>query len=75
MTWRNKFILVGALVCGLISCKNDSSLAGSAVLDEEDQILVREDTFPFISFIDTCDYIVAGADSFLVFPWTVNSLM
>lgn len=66
MTWKNKVILVGAVVCGLISCKNDSSLAGSAVLDEEDQILVREDTFPFISFIDTCDYIVAGADSFLV---------
>lgn len=66
MTWRNKIILVGAFVCGLISCKNDSSLAGSAVLDEEDQILVREDTFPFISFIDTCDYVVAGADSFLV---------
>lgn len=66
MTWRNKFILVGALVCGLISCKNDSSLAGSAVLDEEDRIIVREDTFSFTSFIDTCDYIVASADSFLV---------
>lgn len=66
MTWRNRIILVAAIACGLIGCKNDSSLAGSAVLEEEDEILVREDTFPFVSFIDTCDYVVAGADSFLV---------
>ncbi len=66
MTWRNRIIVIMAVACGLISCKDDSSLAGSNVLDDDDKIAVREDVFPFTSFIDTCDYIVAGADSFLV---------
>lgn len=66
MTWIERIILVGAITGGLISCKNDSSMAGRAVLDENDKILVKENTFLFSSTIDTCDYIIAAADSFLI---------
>lgn len=67
MTWVEKIILVGAIAGGLVGCKDDSSMAGRAVLDpDNDKILVRENTFLFSSTIDTCDYVVAAADSFLV---------
>lgn len=66
MTWGDRIIIVGAIACGLISCKGDSSMAGRAVLDEDDKILVKENTFLFSSSIDTCDYIIAAADSFLL---------
>lgn len=60
------FILVSLLGLVLTGCKNDSSMAGTAVLEPTDVILVREDTFPLTTLIDTCDYIISSPDSFLL---------
>ncbi|MCQ2312675.1 MAG: DUF4270 domain-containing protein [Paludibacteraceae bacterium] len=55
--------LVSLLFAG---CKNDSSMAGTAVLEPTDKITVREDTFPLLTLIDTCDYVISSPDSFLL---------
>lgn len=55
--------LVGLLLAG---CKEDSSMAGTAVLEPTDEIVIREDTFPLHTMIDTCDYIISSPDSFLL---------
>ncbi len=50
----------------LAGCKTDTSMAGTAVLEPTDVITVREDTFPLLTMIDTCDYIISSPDSFLL---------
>lgn len=56
-------VFIGMLLAG---CKSDSSVAGTAVLEPNDLIVVREDTFPLFTSIDTCDYIISSPDSFLL---------
>lgn len=41
-------------------------MAGTAVLEPTDKITVREDTFPLLTRIDTCDYVISSPDSFLL---------
>lgn len=41
-------------------------MAGTAVLEPTDRITVREDTFPLMTMIDTCDYVISSPDSFLL---------
>lgn len=50
----------------LVACKNDSSNAGSAVLDEDDAIIVLADTFAVRSAIEPYESIVSQTDSFLL---------
>ena len=66
---NRRFLLIGvvcALVCTLVSCKNDVSDTGESVLDKNDAIIVLTDTFPLSSGIDSCAAIISQADSFLL---------
>ncbi|MBQ3673424.1 MAG: DUF4270 family protein [Paludibacteraceae bacterium] len=67
MSKKIEHILLGlfaVLLC--VSCKNDVTSAGSAILDDEDAIIVLADTFALQSEIDSCLAIVSQADSFLL---------
>ena len=59
------FILLFAAV-GLNSCKDDSLSAGSSILEEEDAIYVKTDTFAIHSSLVRCDSITSMPDSFLL---------
>lgn len=60
-------VILVAFVCLLLTgCKDDSSMAGTAVLEPTDKITVREDSFPLFTMIDTCDYVISSPDSFLL---------
>ena len=61
-----RITLLFLLTCLWTACKNDVASAGSAVLDEDDAIVVLVDTFPIRSAIDSCDAIISQADSFLL---------
>lgn len=50
----------------MTSCKDDSASAGGSVLEKEDEILVRADTFPIRSELMLVDSIVSMPDSFLL---------
>lgn len=50
----------------MTSCKDDSASAGGSVLEKEDEILVRADTFPIRSELMQVDSIVSMPDSFLL---------
>ncbi len=50
----------------MTSCKDDSASAGGSVLEKEDEILVRADTFPICSELMQVDSIVSMPDSFLL---------
>jgi len=50
----------------LTACKNDTSNAGSSVLDEGDKIIVLTDTFPVVSAIGSSAAIISQTDSFLL---------
>ena len=63
---KRAVIFLSLLSLIVISCKDDSSMAGTAVLESTDVIKVREDTFPISTMIDTCDYIISSPDSFLL---------
>ena len=54
------------MLCALYSCEGDLPSTGSGVLDENDAIIVKADTFPILSAIDSCDAIISQADSFLL---------
>jgi len=58
------FILVFAAF--LTACKEDTSSAGGSVLEKEDEIWVRSDTFPLLSTLVRCDSIISVPDSFLL---------
>ena len=59
-------IFISFLFAGLSGCKDDSASAGSSLLEQEDQILVRVDTFPIQSGLVMCDSIISLPDSFLL---------
>lgn len=54
------------MLCALYSCEGDLPSTGGGVLDESDAIIVKTDTFPIVSAIDSCDAIISQADSFLL---------
>lgn len=54
------------MLCALYSCEDDLPSTGGGVLDESDAIIVKTDTFPIVSAIDSCDAIISQADSFLL---------
>ena len=64
---RNKLgICIFLLASLMTSCKDDSASAGGSVLEKEDEILVRADTFPIRSELMQVDSIVSMPDSFLL---------
>ena len=64
---RNKFVIFIVLLASLLTaCKNDSPSAGGSILEKEDEILVRADTFPIRSELMKVDSIVSMPDSFLL---------
>jgi len=69
MIIRNIKIVFPLLACALFclsSCKNDVINAGSAVLESEDSILVRADTFSLTSAIVRGRAVAATPDSFML---------
>ena len=65
MRYKHLYILL--LLCAVFSgCKNDSQSAGGSVLEKEDEIWVRADTFPIRSSLLKMDSIVSMPDSFLL---------
>ena len=54
------------LAVAFVGCKDDSASAGGSVLEKEDEILVRADTFPIRSDLIQVDSIVSLPDSFLL---------
>ena len=48
------------------ACKNDVNDAGISILDDEDAIVVKADTFAIFSEIEGCESIISKADSFLL---------
>ena len=53
-------------VCFMTACKDDSSSAGEAVLNEEDAIVVMADTFPLTSIVENSGSIIGQSDSCLL---------
>ena len=66
MIKRFSWILCLLSACMLTACKNDSTNAGSSVLDEGDKIIVLTDTFPVVSAIGSSPAIISQTDSFLL---------
>lgn len=50
----------------LLGCSDDVANAGSSLLNEEDQIRVKSDTFAVVSALDSCTAIQLTPDSFLL---------
>ena len=64
---RNKFFFSILVLAALLSaCKDDSNTAGGSILEKEDEIYVRTDTFSISSSLVQCDSIVSMPDSFLL---------
>lgn len=65
---RDKLLLIILLLAsvGLSGCKDDSMSAGSSILDEDDAIYVKTDTFAIRSSLAQCDSIISLPDSFLL---------
>lgn len=59
-------ILTLLTVCCLTACKNDATNAGSSLLDDEDVIVVKADTFSLQSNTIECLHIISSPDSFMV---------
>jgi len=60
------FPLLALLLLGISSCKNDIETAGSAILEKEDSIIVRADTFSLSSSLVRGQAVTATPDSFLL---------
>lgn len=60
------FLLLAVQLITFSSCKNDVITAGSAVLEKEDSIIVRADTFSLTSSLVHGEAITATPDSFLL---------
>ena len=60
------FLLLAVQLIIFSSCKNDVITAGSAVLEKEDSIIVRADTFSLTSSLVHGEAITATPDSFLL---------
>ena len=54
------------LATAFTGCKDDTASAGSSVLEKEDEILVRADTFPVHTALIKVDSMVSMPDSFLL---------
>lgn len=64
---RNKLLpILLILAFALSGCKDDSLSAGGSILEKEDEIYVRTDTFEIQSAITLCDSIISMPDSFLL---------
>jgi len=59
-------LLLAALLIGFTSCKNDVIDAGSTILESEDSIIVRADTFSLSSSLVRGAAVTATPDSFLL---------
>lgn len=60
------YCLLLLLAVAFVGCKDDKASAGGSVLEKEDEILVRSDTFPIHSSLVQVDSIVSLPDSFLL---------
>ena len=62
--------LLGIVLCGaawlLAGCKGDITNAGGGVLDGNDSIVVKADTFSLSSGVVECSHIISSPDSFLL---------
>ena len=62
--------LLGILCCSaallLSGCKSDLADTGSGVLDDQDAIIVKADTFSLRSGLAECSHIITSPDSFLL---------
>lgn len=66
---RRHLLIIGVVVAfcaGWTGCKNDVANAGSAVLDDDDAIIVLADTFALESSIESYASIISQSDSFLL---------
>ena len=59
------YVLV-AIACCFTACKDDVATTGQSVLESDDQIIVKSDTFAIRSMVDSCAAIISQADSFLL---------
>ncbi len=67
MQIRPIYILLLFLLAAVFTgCKDDTESAGGSVLEKEDQILVRADTFPIRSNLLKVDSMISMPDSFLL---------
>ena len=53
-------------ILGFNSCQDDAANAGSSILEQDDEIRVKADTFGVISALDSCAAISLTPDSFLL---------
>ena len=53
-------------IFGFHSCQDDAANAGSSILEQDDEIRVKADTFGVISTLDSCAAISLTPDSFLL---------
>ena len=60
------YILLLLMAVAFAGCKDDSASAGGSVLEKEDEIVVRADTFPIRSNLLQVDSIVSLPDSFML---------
>ena len=60
------FFLLATLLFSFSSCKNDVVGAGSSVLESEDSIIVRADTFSLTSSLVRGGAVTATPDSFML---------
>lgn len=64
---RNRFFfIILALAACLYGCKDDSISAGGSIIEQEDSIYVRVDTFGINSALVMCESITSMPDSFLL---------
>lgn len=66
---NRRLTFIGFLVCiacCLTACLDDVETTGQSVLDKGDAIIVKADTFPISSAIESSDAIISQADSFLL---------
>ncbi len=66
MLQRKISIIILFIAVFLTACKDDASSAGGSILEKDDEILVRADTFMIGSSLVMCDSIVSLPDSFLL---------
>lgn len=66
MRFKPLYCLLFFLIIAFAGCKDDSISAGGSVLEKEDEILVRSDTFPIRSSLLQVDSIVSLPDSFML---------
>lgn len=68
-SYKHICILAFALItlpCLLTGCKDDTQELGQSLLGEEEDIIVRADSFHLESNLDTCANIISNPDSFLI---------